>query len=66
MKMKAEFKVEFEAVGGSANPRHQLKLALTRAERGLKDIIEEGKPGGARPGIKRNSTKIEVKSGIVE
>jgi len=33
----------------------------------LKEIIEEGKPGGgAGTGIKRNSTKIEVKSKFIE
>jgi hypothetical protein len=42
LKIKAKFKVEFEVEDGAANPRHTLKRALTRAERGLKEIIEEG------------------------
>ena len=67
MRMKAIFEVEFEAEGGFASPRHLLQRALTRAERGLKEIIEEAKSGSsARTGIKRNSTKIEVKSKIIE
>jgi hypothetical protein len=38
-----------------------------RAERGLKEIIEEGKSvRDAHTGIKRNSTKIEVKSKFIE
>jgi hypothetical protein len=66
IKIKAKFWIEFE-VEDNSNPRHTLKRALTRAERGLKEIIEEGKPGsGARTGIKRNSTKIEVKSRFIE
>jgi hypothetical protein len=43
MKMKARFKIEYEAEDGFQSPRHMLKLALSRAERGLKDSIEEGK-----------------------
>jgi hypothetical protein len=66
MKMKATFKIEYEAEDGFQSPRHTLKLALSRAERGLKDNIEEGKAGTARTGIKRNSTKIEVKSKFIE
>jgi hypothetical protein len=66
MKMKATFKIEYEAEDGFQSPRHILKLALSRAERGLKDNIEEGKPGTVRTGIKRNSTKIEVKSKFIE
>jgi hypothetical protein len=66
IKIEAKFWIEFE-VEDSSNPRHTLKSALRRAERGLKEIIEEGKPGrGARTGIKRNSTKIEVKSKYIE
>ena len=42
MKMKATFKIEYEAEDGFQSPRHILKLALSRAERGLKDNIEEG------------------------
>jgi hypothetical protein len=66
MKMKARFKVEFEAEDGSQSPQHVLELALTRAERGLKEIIEEGKPGAARTGIKRNSTRIKTKTKFIK
>ena len=67
MKMKAIFEIEFEADGGFASPRHLLQRALTRAERGLKEIVEDSKAGtDGRTGIKRNSTKIEVKSKIIE
>ena len=66
MRMQAIFEVEFEAEGGFASPRHLLQRALTRAERGLNEIIEDAKSGSsARTGIKRNSTKIEVKSKII-
>jgi hypothetical protein len=44
LRIKAEIKAEFEVDDGTANPRHTLKRALTRAERGLKNIIEEGSP----------------------
>jgi hypothetical protein len=66
MKMKATIEIEYEAEDGFQSPRHMLKLALNRAERGLKDNIEEGKPGTVRTGIKRNSTKIEMRSKIIE
>jgi hypothetical protein len=67
LKIKARFKVEFEVEDGTANPRHALKRALSRAERGLKECIEEGKPGrSASTGIKRNSTTIDVRSRFVE
>jgi hypothetical protein len=67
LKIKAKFKVEFEVEDGTANPRHTLKRALSRAERGLKECIEEGKPGrSASTGIRRNSTTIEVTSKFVE
>jgi hypothetical protein len=66
MKMKATFEIEYEAEDGLQSPRHMLKRALSRAERGLKENIEEGKVGTVRTGIKRNSTKIEVKSRFIE
>jgi hypothetical protein len=67
MKMKAIFEIEFEAEGGFASPRHLLQRALTRAERGLKEIIEDAKPGSSvRTGIKRNSTRIAVKNKDIE
>jgi hypothetical protein len=66
MKMKAKFKVTFEVETGTQSPRHVLKRALTRAERGLKEIIEEGRPTTSGTGIKRNSTTIEVKSKFIE
>lgn len=67
MKMKVIFEIEFEAEGGFASPRHLLQRALIRAERGLKEIVEDTKSGSsARTGIKRNSTKIEVKSKTIE
>ena len=66
IKINAKFWVEFE-VEDTSNPRHTLKSALRRAERGLKEIIEEGNPGrDTRTGIKRNSTKIQVKSKFIE
>jgi hypothetical protein len=66
IKINAKFWVEFE-VEDTSNPRHTLKSALRRAERGLKEIIEEGKPGrDTGTGIKRNSTKIQVKSKFIE
>ena len=66
IKIEAKFWIEFE-VEDTSNPRHTLTRALMRAERGLKEIIEEGKAGsGAGTGIKRNSTKIKVKSKFVE
>jgi hypothetical protein len=44
-----------------------LQRALTRAERGLKEIVEDSKSAAVvRTGIKRNSTAIEVKSKIIE
>jgi hypothetical protein len=67
MKMNPIFEIEFEAEGGFASPRHLLQRALTRAERGLKEIVEDSKSGSdARTGIRRNSTKIEVKSKTIE
>jgi hypothetical protein len=66
MKMKARFKVTFEVETGTQSPRYVLKRALTRAERGLKEIIEEGRPATSGNGIKRNSTTIEVKSKFIE
>jgi len=66
MKLKARFKVTFEAETGTQSPRHVLKRALARAERGLKEIIEEGSPATSGTGIKRNSTTIEVKSKFIE
>jgi hypothetical protein len=47
MKMKAIFEIEFEAEGGLASPRHLLQRALTRAERGLKEIVT-GTEGNCR------------------
>jgi len=67
MKIKAIFEIEFEAEGGFASAHHLLQRALTRAERGLKEIVEDSKSATVvRTGIKRNSTKIAVKSKIIE
>jgi hypothetical protein len=64
MKMKAIFRVEFEAEDGP-NANFFLERALDRASMALKDSIEQGAPGAdARTGIRQNSTSITVTSQV--
>jgi hypothetical protein len=64
MKMKAIFRVEFEAEDGP-NANFFLERALDRASMAMKESIEQGTPGAeARTGIRQNSTSITVTSQI--